>query len=209
MNPTTDRAMSTRHLSFTARLSEGFSMRQVLVLALAVLSLAVLSGCAPGRVNLAAPGALGTRAQVWDFLERFDEYTVSYYHHVGPTAIVFDPRDDQYEVQLSGPYWSSVQTREELRELIEVMQEGYGMGSAVMVIALTPEQGRSVPAGFLYTPGRAYVRSAADDRTVIVDQVWKDMACQWQRSRVFFGGHGLCYTEENDGRRGFLFRSLD
>jgi hypothetical protein len=185
-------------------------MRQVIYIALFVLSAAVFSGCAPGRVNLVDSGRLGDGVRVWDLLERFDEYTVSYYHHVGPTAIIFDPRDDPYEVRLTGPYWSGVQTREELQELIEVMQEGYGMGSSVRVIGLAPEEGGGrLAAGYLYTPGMAHVRSGEDETTVVVDQVWKSMACQWQRTRVFAGSHGLCYTEENDGRTGILIRKLD
>ena len=165
----------------------------------------LLASCTPGRVNLAAPGAFGSQTRVWDLLERFDEYDVSFYHHVGPTAIVFDRRDDPYVVRLTGPYWSEVRRQEELQELIRVMREGYGMGSHVRAIALTPREGRPVVAGYLYTPGRASVRSGADEHTVLVDQVWKSMACQWQRARVLHGDRGLCYTEENDGRRGLLF----
>jgi hypothetical protein len=184
-------------------------MRQTAFIALFVLTAAVFSGCGPGRVNLVDSGRLGNGVRVWDLLERFDEYTVSYYHHVGPTAIIFDPRDDPYEVRLTGPFWSGVQTREELQELIEVMQEGYGMGSSVRVIGLAPDEGFRLPVGYLYTPGRAHVRSGEDETSVVVDQVWKDMACQWQRTRVFAGGRGLCYTEENDGRGGILFLQPD
>jgi hypothetical protein len=189
---------------------ESKSMRQIMIFVLLFSALIALSGCAPGRVDLVDPGRMGVSVRVWDLLERFDEYTVSYYHHVGPTAIIFDPQDDPYDVRLSGPYWSEVQTREELHELIEVMQEGYGMGSSVRVIGLSPVEGPRVIAGYIYTPGRAYVRGGEDDRTVVIDQVWKRMACQWQQTRIFFGGRGLCYTEENSERRsGTLFRRLD
>jgi hypothetical protein len=177
-------------------------MNRINGLALLVLSLTLLWGCAPRRVHL--PPA-GPEVRVWDLLERFDEYTVSYYHHVGPTAIVFDRIADPYEVRLTGPYWSRVQTRDELHELIRVMQEGYRMGSSVRVVALAANDGR-VAAGYLFTPGLARVRSGPEAHIVEIDQVWKEMACHWHQTRFFFGDRGLCYTEDHNGDDRVLFR---
>ena len=166
--------------------------RTIKFMFLLVVSSLVL-GCAANRASIINAGKLGSPDKINVYVAAFDSYDVFYFHHVGPTAVVFDPKSDAAALRLEGDWWDRVESVDRLKTLVRTMREGYGTSEYVKAIVLQDIPDRQIVAGFIYSPG--IIRVAEDPTsptTAIVRPVYREDACEGARGKVILGGPGLC-----------------
>lgn len=169
-----------------------WKMPFALLISVSVL-LSLVAGCANNRAFILNAGKLGSPDKIEAYISAFDSYDVFYFHHVGPTAVVFDPKSDAAALRLEGDWWDRVESLDRLRTLVKTMREGYGTSEYVKAIVLQDIPDRKIVAGFIYSPG--IIRVAEDPTsptTAIVRPVYREDACEGARGKVILGGPGLC-----------------
>lgn len=165
--------------------------RTMTVMFFLVVSSLVL-GCAANRASIINAGKLGYPDKINAYVAAFDSYDVYYFHHVGPTAVVFDPKGDGAALRLEGEWWDKVESVGRLKELVKTMREGYGMADYVRAVVLEDGPGKRIVAGYIFSPGIVRV---VDDPTLaslaVIRPVYREDACEGARGKVVLGP-GLC-----------------
>ncbi|MFP4071496.1 MAG: hypothetical protein ACLFTB_05565 [Desulfovibrionales bacterium] len=171
---------------------------------LVVIVILFSTSCARSPVRMVPRSDRDGPIPVSHFVEEFENYRVYAASHVGPTALVFDPKSDDMSIETGGRFWEELESAEELWHYIEAMQDGYRITNTTRTILLDVPGGE-VTAGYIYTPGIARIRpSESDPNTVIVDWVRKEQACHTQRPLYFTPiSESLCYYIWQDRPRGF------
>jgi hypothetical protein len=125
-----------------------------------------LTSCAQ-RASLAPGGSYGMERSVEQVVQNADEYEIYASKLAYTTAIVFDPKGDQYTIKPLEKWWTPVEGRQELLKYLNQMNDAFNMRTGMRVIEVTAPEGGKDAAGLIYTPGIARVGQDPEQPTVV------------------------------------------
>ncbi|MFP4070610.1 MAG: hypothetical protein ACLFTB_01050 [Desulfovibrionales bacterium] len=153
----------------------------------------LVAGCAGTGVRQVPPGQVGMEVDIQQLAEDADAYDVyASTDRAVTTALIFDPKEDPYEVVVQGKLWQTVKDKRELQARIEEMRWAYNFSNQVK--AITAPNAPDQAAALVYSPNPVRA-STAGPESVEIDPLYMEDAC---RGTYQFGS-GPCFEVRESG----------